>query len=138
VRAQNRNFGVLIAFIVILLGTYLVAAESVTAKKSKGEVLVFPRGKVPAALKGLVQENVEASDQATVAEKLQASGDQKPADTSIIQKQTAILHFEDVCYDIKIKKEERRILDHVDGWVKPGTLTCLMVSTRPCGLYRRV
>lgn len=31
-------------------------------------------------------------------------------------------------YDIKIKKEERRILDHVDGWVKPGTLTALMVG----------
>ena len=32
----------------------------------------------------------------------------------------------DVCYDIKIKGEPRRILDHVDGWVKPGTLTALM------------
>jgi ATP-binding cassette subfamily G (WHITE) protein 2 (PDR) len=27
---------------------------------------------------------------------------------------------------IKIKTETRRILDHVDGWVKPGTLTALM------------
>ena len=32
----------------------------------------------------------------------------------------------DVCYDVKIKSETRRILDHVDGWVKPGTLTALM------------
>ena len=29
-------------------------------------------------------------------------------------------------YDIKIKKEPRRLLDDVDGWVKPGTLTALM------------
>ena len=43
-----------------------------------------------------------------------------------IQKQTAIFSWRDVTYDIKIKKEERRILDHVDGWVKPGTLTALM------------
>lgn len=34
-----------------------------------------------------------------------------------IQKQTAVFHWQNVCYDIKIKKEERRILDHVDGWV---------------------
>lgn len=27
---------------------------------------------------------------------------------------------------MKIKSETRRILDHVDGWVKPGTLTALM------------
>ncbi len=31
-----------------------------------------------------------------------------------------------MCYNVKIKKEDRRILDHVDGWVKPGTLTALM------------
>jgi ABC-type multidrug transport system ATPase subunit len=31
-----------------------------------------------------------------------------------------------VIYDIKIKGETRRLLDHVDGWVKPGTLTALM------------
>ena len=31
-----------------------------------------------------------------------------------------------MCYDVKIKSETRRILDNVDGWVKPGTLTALM------------
>ena len=29
-------------------------------------------------------------------------------------------------YDIQIKGEERRLLDNVSGWVKPGTLTALM------------
>lgn len=43
-----------------------------------------------------------------------------------VQKQTAIFHWDSVCYDIKIKKEPRRLLDNVDGWVKPGTLTALM------------
>lgn len=32
----------------------------------------------------------------------------------------------DVCYDIRIKGGGRRILDHVDGWVKPGTLTAMV------------
>jgi ABC-type multidrug transport system ATPase subunit len=39
---------------------------------------------------------------------------------------TSVFHWNNVCYDIKIKKETRRLLDHVDGWVKPGTLTALM------------
>ena len=43
-----------------------------------------------------------------------------------MQRQEAIFQWRDVCYDIKIKSEERRILDHVSGWVKPGTLTALM------------
>jgi hypothetical protein len=59
-----------------------------------------------------------------------------------IQKQTSIFQWKNICYDIQIKKEERRILDRVDGWVKPGTLTALMVSSTchssrlpfPCGV----
>lgn len=59
-----------------------------------------------------------------------ATVDRAATDASaIIKKQTAIFHWEDVCYDIKIKGEPRRILDHVDGWVKPGTLTALMVCS---------
>lgn len=43
-----------------------------------------------------------------------------------LQKQTAIFHWDGVNYDIKIKGEPRRLLNEVDGWVKPGTLTALM------------
>ncbi|KAK1229295.1 Multidrug resistance protein [Marasmius sp. AFHP31] len=45
---------------------------------------------------------------------------------AVIQKQTSIFHWEDVCYDITIKGQPRRILDDVDGWVEPGKLTALM------------
>ena len=44
-----------------------------------------------------------------------------------IHRQTKTFHWKDVCYDIKIKGNPRRLLDRVDGWVKPGTLTALMV-----------
>jgi len=37
-----------------------------------------------------------------------------------------LIFSSNVCFDVKIKSENRRILDHVDGWVKPGTLTALM------------
>ena len=57
----------------------------------------------------------------------EGNGNRDPS--KAIQKQTSIFHWQDVCYDIKIKSETRRILDHVDGWVKPGTLTALMVCT---------
>lgn len=117
-----RNFGILIVFMAGLMVFYLAAAEFISAKKSKGEVLVFRRGHAPAVLTKNSPDDIEAAGAAkVVAEKQHA-----PATTDIIQKQTAVFHWEDVCYDIKIKKEERRILDHVDGWVKPGTLTALM------------
>jgi hypothetical protein len=47
-----------------------------------------------------------------------------------VEEQTSVFHWRNVCYDVKIKGDTRRILDHVDGWVKPGTLTALMVSTK--------
>lgn len=41
----------------------------------------------------------------------------------------SVFHWEDLCYDIKIKGNERRLLDCVDGWVKPGLSTALMVCS---------
>jgi ATP-binding cassette subfamily G (WHITE) protein 2 (PDR) len=120
-----RNFGILWVFMIGLLSIYLVATEYITAKKSKGEVLLFRRGHAPAAL-----TKKHAGDVEVAAGEI--AGSQKTGEydaSAIIKKQTAIFSWEDVCYDIKIKGEPRRILDHVDGWVKPGTLTALMVRT---------
>lgn len=119
-----RNFGILIAFMIGLMCTYLVAAEFVSAKKSKGEVLVFRRGHKPASFKKHPAQDAEAGGAGTVVGAEKDNGLQPIS--SIIQKQTAIFQWRDVCYDIKVKGGERRLLDHVNGWVKPGTLTALM------------
>lgn len=119
-----RNVGILFAFLIGLFVAYIAATEYISEKKSKGEVLVFRRGHAPAALtsKNASPEDIEA---ATKGEKPTIANDHQDVGP-IIQKQTAIFHWQDVVYDIKIKKEERRILDHVDGWVRPGQLTALM------------
>ncbi|RMZ82683.1 hypothetical protein DV738_g1588, partial [Chaetothyriales sp. CBS 135597] len=119
-----RNLGILFAFMIGLMVAYLVAAETVSAKKSKGEVLVFRRGYTPKALKS-PSGDVESAD-AGGQVPIQNSTQQEQDVSTIIQKQTAIFQWKNVVYDITIKGEPRRILDHVDGWVKPGTLTALM------------
>ncbi|KUL89663.1 hypothetical protein ZTR_00514 [Talaromyces verruculosus] len=121
-----RNFGILAGFFFFLLGLLVIASELVTAKPSKGEILVFPRGKIPAFAKekGVI-EDAEAPAQNTRTTVEKNGHDEAAA----IVRQTSIFHWQDVCYDIKIKGEPRRILDHVDGWVKPGTLTALMGVT---------
>jgi ABC-type glutathione transport system ATPase component len=103
----------------------MIAAELVSAKKSKGEVLVWRRGHDPhtKAIKD-DPENAMNGEKAALAGK--SGADELENGDVHIQKQTAIFHWRDVCYDIQIKKETRRILDHVDGWVKPGQLTALM------------
>ncbi|KAJ5725406.1 ABC multidrug transporter C [Penicillium malachiteum] len=114
-----RNLGIMIAFMVFFCATYLTATEYISESKSKGEVLLFRRGHAPKHESG----DLESTEVIGSAEKTDESAQGASAG---IQRQTAIFQWQDVCYDIKIKSEERRILDHVDGWVKPGTCTALM------------
>lgn len=119
-----RNLGVLIAMTIALCGVYLTATEFISAQRSKGEVLVFRRGRVPAqTTKSDEEENRidRPKTQDLVASKTVSAGEVPPS----IQKQTAIFHWDGVNYDIKVKGGTRRLLDDCDGWVKPGTLTAV-------------
>lgn len=121
-----RNFGILVAFFVFTLVGYIITTELVRATPSKGEVLVFPRGKVP-AFAGKSGPG-RGGDPEDVSEK-QTASIEGHGQIAAILKQTSVFHWQDVCYEIKVKGQVRRILDHVDGWVKPGTLTALMGVT---------
>lgn len=119
-----RNFGILIAFTIGLCIAHLVVSEVIAAARSKGEVLVFKRG----ALKGNKQSRALVSDeeQQTQPKHRDQVTDGKDNIAANVEKQTSILHWQDVSYKVPTGGEERVILDHVDGWVKPGTLTALM------------
>lgn len=123
-----RNFGILIVFMLGFLVTYIVAAENVAAQKSKGEVLVFRRGYKPASFK---ENKGDAESGGTpvagpAAAAAAASASDGNSSDGAIQRQTSVFHWNDVCYEVKVKGETRHILNNVDGWVKPGTLTALM------------
>ncbi|KAJ7770562.1 ABC-2 type transporter-domain-containing protein [Mycena metata] len=116
-----RNLGILIGFLITFCATYLIATEYISAAKSKGEVLVFTRGHLPASRRANDEENSTLNEKS-----LHATPSKKPEDVKI-PRQKKIFLWKDVCFDIKLKDgSDRRLLDNVDGWVKPGTLTALM------------
>ena len=119
-----RNFGIMLAFLFGLMGIYFWATEWNSSTTSTAEVLVFQRGHVPEYL----QEN--DSQTATDEEKGVIRSQSKPSEPSssvnAMEPQKDIFTWRDVVYDIEIKGEPRRLLDHVSGWVQPGTLTALM------------
>ncbi|KZF23845.1 putative ABC transporter [Xylona heveae TC161] len=123
-----RNLGILFAFMVFFCGVYLFATEYVAAQKSKGEVLLFRRGHKSAVTKKRSVDDEESAEHVATSPgaAVEKGGHGSEDAVATIQKQTAVFHWSDVCYDIKIKGQPRRILDNVDGWVKPGTLTALM------------
>ncbi|KAL2818975.1 ABC-2 type transporter-domain-containing protein [Aspergillus cavernicola] len=118
-----RNLGILIAFWIFFTVIYLVATEINSATSSKAEFLVFRRGHVPAQMRNLDKDQGDAPPANTALA-------EKPADTaantSAIPEQHSVFTWQNVCYDIPVKGGQRRLLDHVSGWVKPGTLTALM------------
>ncbi|KAL6915284.1 hypothetical protein FSST1_006779 [Fusarium sambucinum] len=118
-----RNIGILIAFCFIFCIGHLVATEYVASERSKGEVLIFTREAIKKHTARVQDIESTTHDRPS---KVLVSGDGSNDSSAKIDKATSVFHWQDICYDVKIKDETRRILDHVDGWVKPGTLTALM------------
>ncbi|KAJ5111144.1 hypothetical protein N7532_001679 [Penicillium argentinense] len=122
-----RNLGILFAFLVGFMIIYFVACELNSSTTSTAEALVFRRGHEPPNMRRGHEKSdndVENTSEAPVRQSTTDGDDGKGM--SAIQPQTDIFTWRDVSYDIEIKGEPRRLLDHVSGWVKPGTLTALM------------
>jgi ABC-type glutathione transport system ATPase component len=120
-----RNFGVLMAFLVGFMAIYFAAVELNSSVTSTAEALVFPRGDIPAHLdpKRKKTDEEETSAAGTGAADVDHNAS---APRNAIEPQRDIFTWKDVVYDIDVKEGKRRLLDHVSGWVKPGTLTALM------------
>ncbi|KAH6871434.1 ABC-2 type transporter-domain-containing protein [Thelonectria olida] len=117
-----RNFGIMIVFMIFFMILHLLTMEYVAGEQSKGEVLVFKRH----AMKDRQRTRPADLESVSPSSRKQRNGDGNSDGVTGVEKQTSVFHWKDVCYDVEIKNEARRILDHVDGWVKPGTLTALM------------
>ncbi|EDK37646.2 hypothetical protein PGUG_01744 [Meyerozyma guilliermondii ATCC 6260] len=134
-----RNFGISVGFAVFFLVVYVILAEGNKGALQKGEIALFLRG----SLKKHKKENSAKASYARDIEAFPTEEKVEMKDVLESQKYTAdnssssdnlpedvnIFHWRNLTYEVKIKSETRVILDHVDGWVKPGQLTALMGSS---------
>lgn len=107
---------------------YFIAVELNSETSSSAEVLVFRRGHVPKYMQDMAKGK-GSDEEAGAADEKVAETDKKDddeGDVNVIPPQKDIFTWREVDYDIEIKGEPRRLLDHVSGFVKPGTLTALM------------
>ena len=119
----------MVAFVLFFLAAYLLAAEMVSFEESKGEVLIYRRGDTSSLKsRASADEESQGGNTRSINTAFTLVEENKQESQPILQQQTAIFHWKNVCYDISIKGKNRVILDHVNGWVKPGTLTALMVN----------
>ncbi|GAA5895574.1 hypothetical protein JCM6882_000344 [Rhodosporidiobolus microsporus] len=122
-----RNYGIVWVFLVGLMCVYLLASEFISESQSKGEVKVYPRTRIPKRHRNEEHDADDIESAGGLSGRTARDDEDDGARKEVnIEKQTAIFHWENLCYDIPVKGGTRRLLDHVDGWVKPGTLTALM------------
>ncbi|PHH78033.1 hypothetical protein CDD80_7448 [Ophiocordyceps camponoti-rufipedis] len=121
-----RNYGILWAFLIAFLVLYLFTIEINSSSTSTAEALVFPRSHVPPHLKPDYKESSSEKGPALDGEAIIAERSTNDDQVNALPPQTDLFTWRHVIYDIEIKGKGRRLLDHVDGWVKPGTLTALM------------
>ncbi|KAF3069069.1 ABC transporter CDR4 [Daldinia childiae] len=129
-----RNFGILLAMMVAFCFVHLLAVEYIPAQRSKGDILLFCRDRKARNKLIVADEEKTITDPAILMqanEKIttEVIAGHQPSIFDNLQKQTAIFHWDGICYDIETRHGKKRILDEVDGFVKPGTLTALMGAT---------
>ncbi|KAF4551718.1 ABC-2 type transporter-like protein 5 [Elsinoe fawcettii] len=127
IAAKWTKFAIICVFWLGLLLCYLIATEFVSAEKSRGEVIVFSRKRKQIVKYPKRRDEESLSDEATIT----SGRPRKLSGSSVVSaKQVVndhgILHWQSLCYDVKRGGEVKRLLDHVDGWAKPGSLTALM------------
>ena len=123
-----RNLGILIGFWIFFTAIYLIATELNSTTSSKAEFLVFRRGHVPPQMRHLEKSNakMDLASGGIGQDSNEKNNDPPERDASVMPEQHSIFTWRNVCYDIPVKGGQRRLLDNVSGWVKPGTLTALM------------
>ncbi|KAL4735384.1 ABC-2 type transporter-domain-containing protein [Aspergillus similis] len=105
-----RNYGTLVAFMVFFTCLYLIATEMRTGTISKAEALLFRPGHAPSRLRN---DDVESPAEGTV---ITEGGPEKETGKMLhLPKQTDILSWRGLNYDIPVHEGTRRLLDDVNG-----------------------
>lgn len=121
-----RNLGVLFAIMVFLRGLYLLATDFVSAERSKGEVLIFPRGQEPGGRPTDDEEARHLSEPEYIHSETVRDGRQSTTWLDGKKTHAGTFLWDSLCYEVKTKSGPRRLLNEVEGWIQPETLTALM------------
>ncbi|TGO64532.1 hypothetical protein BOTNAR_0087g00120 [Botryotinia narcissicola] len=122
-----RNLAIILAFGVFLCGLYILATEYISAARSKGEVLIFRRGQLPNQISQRDEEDPPLHDTHNNSHTpLTVVTDDADNDNDGDGKHAATFIWDELSYDVHTHGTSKKILDNIEGWIKPGTLTALM------------
>ncbi|KAF1846524.1 AtrD, ABC-transporter [Cucurbitaria berberidis CBS 394.84] len=121
-----RNLGIMVALMIFYGCVYVFCSEFISLQPSRGEILLFPKKKM---VKSRITNDEESQppsltpnqglDQVLEKSEVYDAG-------HMIDGDAATFVWRNLSYEIKIGKTQKRILDNIEGWVKPRTMTALM------------
>ncbi len=133
-----RDFGFLWAFFFFFLAIAMLGMEMMKPNAGGASVTVFKRGQVPKAIEQSIQtggrkgtvgdeEAGKVNEKAPQSEQNVKEQEQKDKEVmGNVAKNETIFTFQDVNYTIPYQGGEKKLLQDVQGYVRPGKLTALM------------
>ncbi|KAJ5773236.1 CDR ABC transporter [Penicillium paradoxum] len=127
-----RNFGIIIGWLIFFVCLTMLGMEMQRPNKGGSSVTVFKRSEAPKEVQEVIEDSGSPADEESAEKNGIALNTDDRASTESkdevqnIAKNTAIFTWQDVNYTIPYKGGQRQLLQHVQGYVKPGRLTALM------------
>ncbi|KAH7305560.1 ABC-2 type transporter-domain-containing protein [Stachybotrys elegans] len=133
-----RNFGFLWAFFIFFVVVTAIGMELMKPNAGGGAITIFKRGQVPKSVEASIEtggrekkdEESSAGPTAHVTPDMTVQGEEDKENTKDTMKQVAkneaIFTFRDINYTIPYKGGERKLLQSIQGYVRPGKLIALM------------
>lgn len=131
-----RNFGIIWAWWVFFVAVTIWATCRWESPSENGPSLLIPRENskyvpINPSADEESQKPKEASASEAVVEETPSSTEEEGGDAlqNNLVRNTSIFTWKDLSYTVKTPSGDRRLLDNVQGWIKPGNLTALMGSS---------
>ncbi|TDZ30775.1 ABC transporter G family member 21 [Colletotrichum spinosum] len=126
-----RNFGIVWAWWVLFIALTVISTSGWRSAAEGGSSLLIPRenAKTHSALRS--DEEAQTTEE-TAAEKNKSESEKRDGDgpdNQDLVRNTSIFTWKNLTYTVKTPSGDRKLLDNVQGWVKPGMLGALMGSS---------
>nr|POF17883.1 brefeldin a resistance protein [Quercus suber] len=132
-----RNFGIICGFFIFFVFLTAVGMEIQKPNKGGGAVTIYKRGEVPKDVATAMEHSGEVDDEekgnshadsavATGSSDEKLSGSDSDEPVKGVARNDTIFTWQNVNYTIPVKGGERKLLQNVEGFVRPGRLTALM------------
>lgn len=130
-----RNVGIIAAFWIFFVIVTMIGMERQKPNEGGGAVTIFKRGQAPTSVQKAMEKGSIPKDE----EKTEIAGNEnligaEDSSTNLgsdlaskgVARNDSIFTYTNVNYTIPYEKGERKLLDNVQGFVRPGKLTALM------------